>query len=155
MLCYVFCICLLTTNKYQKYKSVELGINYISLVQFITITTITSCCINACQCKPVNNQSKYVQGGVGERSLRAIIEQVAFIVSFWFVISQTNKPLSHCWHHKINSFPLKITIITIVCITRRITLIMMVCITRRRRWQSDRCLWTRSTCEGLPVTSRP
>ena len=23
--CYVFCICLLTTNKYQKYKSVELG----------------------------------------------------------------------------------------------------------------------------------
>ena len=23
--CYVFCICLLTTNKYQKYKSVEMG----------------------------------------------------------------------------------------------------------------------------------
>ena len=33
--------------------------------------------------------------------------------------------------------------------------IITVLITRRRRLQNDRCPWTRSTCEGLPVMFPP
>ena len=48
--CYVFCFCLLTTNKYQKYKSVELG----DQLLLRSLNSSLHCKQNIAHCKQCN-----------------------------------------------------------------------------------------------------